>query len=95
MEHFRNSSIKSHDTFHSKIYIFSDSALVTSANLTKTAFESNVEAGVLLDGLQVSEVKSFFEKSLWDKAKTQNVLKTLRITRGFGTKGERANPTVI
>lgn len=69
MEHFKSSSVKSNDNFHSKIYIFDKTALVTSANLTKTAFESNIEAGVLLDGPEVDEVKSFFERSLWENAK--------------------------
>jgi hypothetical protein len=69
MEHFKGSSIRSHDTFHSKIYIFDDSALITSANLTKAAFESNIEAGVLLDASQVDEVKSFFSTRLWENAK--------------------------
>jgi hypothetical protein len=68
MEHFKN-SVKSNDNFHSKIYIFDKCALVTSANLTKTAFENNVESGVLLEGPEVDEVKSFFEKSLWQNAK--------------------------
>jgi hypothetical protein len=69
MEHFKGSSVKSHDNFHSKIYIFDNSALITSANLTKTAFESNIEVGVLLDGPQVDEVKRFFDQSLWQTAK--------------------------
>ena len=69
MEHFKGSSIRSHDTFHSKIYIFDDSALITSANLTKAAFESNIEVGVLLDASQVDEVKTFFSTRLWENAK--------------------------
>ena len=69
MEHFKGSSIKSHDNFHSKIYIFDNSALITSANLTKTAFESNIEVGVMLDDPQVDEVKRFFDLSLWQTAK--------------------------
>jgi hypothetical protein len=69
MEHFKGSSVKSHENFDSKIYIFDDSALITSANLTKTAFESNIEVGVILDGPQVDEVKRFFDQSLWQTAK--------------------------
>jgi hypothetical protein len=69
MEQFQGASIRSHDTIHSKIYIFDDSALVTSANLTKSAFESNIEVGVLLDDSQVDEVKSFFNTNLWENAK--------------------------
>jgi hypothetical protein len=44
--------------------------------LTKTAFESNIEAGVLLEDSQVDEVKSFFNTSLWKNAKhVENVRK--------------------
>ena len=69
MEHFKDSGVKSLDNFNSKIYIFDKSALISSANLTKAAFESNIEAGVLLDGEQVDEVKGFFNTSIWKNAK--------------------------
>ena len=69
MEHFNGSCFRSYDAFNSQIYIFDDSALVTSANLAKSSFECNMEAGVLLDGAQVDEVKSFFSSSLWENAK--------------------------
>jgi hypothetical protein len=68
LEHFGNSNVKSNDTFHSTIFVFDNSALITSANLTKAAFESDIEAGVLLDNSEAVEVKSFFEKSLWENA---------------------------
>ena len=70
MEHFKGSNIKSQDNFHSNIYIFDNSALIASAKLTKPDFENNIETGVLLDGLQVDEVKNFFDKGLWENAKT-------------------------
>ena len=69
MEHFKNSIVKSQESFQSRIYIFDKLALLTSANLTKTDFESNVESGVLLEGAEVDEVKSFFATVLWEKAK--------------------------
>jgi hypothetical protein len=69
MEHFKNGSIRTHDAFHSAIYVFDNSALIASADLTKTAFQSNIEAGVLLDEeAQVNEAKNFFNK-LWETAK--------------------------
>lgn len=68
MEHFRRSSIRTNDAFHSKIYIFDDAALITSANLSKSAFQTNIEVGVLLQQEQVKKVKSFFE-SLWKISK--------------------------
>ena len=69
MEHFGNSNVRCLDAFRPNIYIFDDSALVTSADLTKAAFESNVEAGVLLDGSEAEAVKNFFCVSLWENAK--------------------------
>lgn len=69
MEHFKGNDVRSHDNFNSNIYIFDNSALVTSANLTKTAFEKDVEAGVLLDGSEINEVKSFFNQSLWQTSR--------------------------
>ncbi len=80
IEHFRDGSIKSHDTFHSIIYIFDNSALITSASLTVTAFEHNTEAGVLLDGSEVEEIKRYFEERLWANAKTIGDLKKLKKT---------------
>jgi len=68
MEHFRRSSIKTNDLFHSKVYIFDDVALVTSANLSKSAFQTNIEVGVLLQQEQVKKAKIFFE-SLWKISK--------------------------
>jgi hypothetical protein len=69
MEHFKGSCIRSQDNFQTAIYVFDDSVILTSANLTKAAFESNIEAGVLLDTSQVDEVKSFFSTRLWENAK--------------------------
>ncbi|HUK85962.1 MAG TPA: hypothetical protein VLU95_08870 [Candidatus Acidoferrum sp.] len=69
IEHFKNSIVKSHESFQSRIYIFDKSALLTSANLIKTEFESNTETGVLLDGPEVDEIKSFFLSILWEKGK--------------------------
>ena len=60
------------------IYIFDNSALITSANLTVTAFEHNTEAGVLLDGSEVEEIKRYFEESLWANAKSIGDLKKLK-----------------
>lgn len=96
MEHFKNSSIRSHENFHSKIYIFDNSALITSANLTKTAFESNIEAGVLLDVTQVDEVKNFFVTRLWENAKPIKDVKKYKKIWNIGKKREingRSNKT--
>jgi hypothetical protein len=78
IEHFNE--IRINDGFHCKIYIFDDSAIITSANLTKTAFENNIEAGVLLEKQEIEEVKDFFARTLWDNATAiKNVEKYKRI----------------
>ena len=78
MEHFGNQSIKSMDGFNSNIYIFDDSAIITSANLEKAAFESGTEVGVTLDGSQFGESKAFFDQNLWQRAKPVGDLKKLK-----------------
>lgn len=48
---------------HGKLYILGDErALVTSANLTKSAFDSNIEIGVLVDDGKVRELTRWFDK---------------------------------
>ena len=79
MENFRGSIVKSHDNFNCNIYIFDNSALITSANLTKPAFESSVETGLLLEGSEVDEVKGFFT-NLWENAKVVRELQKLKKT---------------
>ena len=75
LEHFKGIGIKSHENFNSNIYIFDDSALITSATFTEEAFETNIEAGVLLEGADAEQVKSFFTESLWDTSKAMGELK--------------------
>jgi hypothetical protein len=53
---------------HAKVYIFGDSkAVITSANLTRSAMGSNIEAGVEIDGDDVKEISQWFER-LWNHA---------------------------
>ncbi|MGD0655124.1 MAG: phospholipase D family protein [Thermoguttaceae bacterium] len=54
--------------FHAKVYIFGDEfVVVTSANLTRNALDSNIEVGVELSGNAVQEVIAWFDVH-WDKA---------------------------
>ncbi len=64
-----NCTIKLLDVFHTNIFIFDDSALLTSAGLTETAFENDMEAGVMLEGSEADEVRNFFSQNLWKYAK--------------------------
>jgi hypothetical protein len=54
--------------------------LVTSATLTKTSFEKDVEAGVLLEGAEVDQVKNHFSENLWENAKPIKDYKKLKKT---------------
>jgi phosphatidylserine/phosphatidylglycerophosphate/cardiolipin synthase-like enzyme len=54
--------------FHAKVYIFGDdSAIVTSANFTTRALDSNIEAGALLAGGDVEDLIGWFD-GLWGSA---------------------------
>jgi hypothetical protein len=75
MEHFKGAKIKSNENFNSNIYIFDNSALLTSATLTEEAFENNSEVGVLIEGSDVEELRSFFNESLWNTSKPMGDLK--------------------
>ena len=52
---------------HAKVFIIDDRALVTSANLTGTAFERRHEVGVFLGDAESAPVIRIFEQ-WWDKA---------------------------
>jgi hypothetical protein len=53
---------------HAKVYIFGDeSAVVTSANLTTNAFESNIEVGVEVTGSVLQGLITWFD-TFWKKA---------------------------
>jgi phosphatidylserine/phosphatidylglycerophosphate/cardiolipin synthase-like enzyme len=53
---------------HAKVYIFGSAyAVVTSANLTGSAFDSNIEAGVEIPAEHVAPLLAWFDK-LWEIA---------------------------
>jgi hypothetical protein len=53
---------------HGKVYMFGDDyAVVSSANLTKSALNSNIEVGVQLRGTDVGELTNWFD-TLWKAA---------------------------
>jgi hypothetical protein len=91
MEHFNSDNVKSQDNFNSNIYIFDTSALITSANLIKSAFENALETGVLLDGSQFDEVKNFFNQNLWENAKTIKELQKLKKIWNIAKKSGTTN----
>ena len=90
-EHFKGISIRSSDHSYSNIFIFDNSALITSATLTKEAFETNTEAGVLLEGTEAEEVKGFFNESLWNSAKSTGDLKKYKLMWNLTQKKEKSS----
>lgn len=63
-------SIKSLKSLHAKVYIVDDWCLVSSANLTGTAFSKRYEIGT--DDVDLTEVESFYN-SLWVNRKSKLV----------------------
>jgi hypothetical protein len=86
MEHFKGVSVKSHENFHSNIYIFDNSVVITSATLTEATFESSIEAGVLLEGSDAEAAKSFFIQSLWNASKSMGELKKYKLMWNLAQK---------
>lgn len=58
---------------HAKVYIFGNAtAVVTSANLTANAFDSNIEVGVEVSGRDVEILTNWFDK-FWSEARPLTV----------------------
>jgi hypothetical protein len=61
-------SLSERPRFHAKVYIFGASrAVITSANLTGSAFDSNIEVGVEVNAESASQLALWFD-ALWEKA---------------------------
>lgn len=63
-------SIRSLKSLHAKVYIVDDWGVVSSANLTGTAFSRRYEIGT--DDVNISNMEAFFN-SLWENKKTKLV----------------------
>jgi phosphatidylserine/phosphatidylglycerophosphate/cardiolipin synthase-like enzyme len=63
--------IKSLQGLHAKLYIIDDKCLLTSANLTNTAFTKRHEIGILLDGTKATDAINIF-LNLWKLADNLN-----------------------
>jgi hypothetical protein len=74
-ENFSEASVKANDRIFSNIYIFDNIAFLTSASLTKAAFESNLEAAIMINDTEVDKLKAFFDQNLWQPAKPIGDLK--------------------
>lgn len=69
-EFFRSGQIRSLRGLHAKIYILDNDVIVTSANLTATAFTKRYEMGVLLSASVSADAIAVFESWWHDKAIT-------------------------
>jgi len=61
---FGRDRVRANESFHAKVYIFDEASLVSSANFSRTAFERNIEVGVLLGNKEADKVREFYER-LW------------------------------
>ncbi len=62
-----------HSRLHAKIYLFGEQdAVVTSANLTRSAMESNLEVGVRITGDHVHRLNTWYEER-WSESEEVNM----------------------
>ncbi len=66
---FRRGTVRTLLGLHAKLYVMDDFVLLTSANLTGTAFSRRYEAGVVLTGQQAKNAVRLFQ-SWWKKAES-------------------------
>ncbi len=83
-EHAR---VKTLPALHAKIYICDDVALVTSANLTKTAFSKRHELGVFSGGRNAQEVAAVFDQ-WWSVSSEPTDQQIRRLERGAVNRQE-------
>ena len=57
--------------------------------MTEAAFETNIESGVLLEGSEAEQVKSFFTESLWNTSKSIGELKKYKLMRNLAHKATK------
>jgi hypothetical protein len=100
-EHFKGANIKGCDDFNANIYIFDNTALVTSAQLTEAAFERDTEVGTLIEGPEAEEIKNIFTQNLWNPAKSIGELKKYKLMwnltqkPAYKSKPKKTKPKVI
>jgi len=82
--------VRNKEDLHAKVYIFDNTALVCSANLSKNA-TSNIEAGILVEEREkVREILGFF-KELWSKSDSIDSNTFSRRLRGWAeSRSKRA-----
>jgi hypothetical protein len=88
---YERGNVKTLTGLHAKIYIIDDTALITSANLTGTAFSKRHEIGVFTE--EVTEIIRVFEE-WWNKAEIINLddLQRIKQTKNKGDGDEPKLP---
>jgi len=62
-----------HPRLHAKVYLFGEhDAVVTSANMTRNALESNLEVGVRISGVEVNTLNSWYEH-VWSESERVDI----------------------
>jgi len=64
---FGSESVRINNSFHAKVYIFDNKAMVTSANLSRNAFARGIEIAALFSGKEVDPIRRFYER-LWKRS---------------------------
>ena len=86
---YKAGKVKSLRGLHAKIYIFDEKVVVTSANLTKTAFTKRYEMGVLIEGDEAKDAINKYE-DWWEKSESITLDKLLELKNnnaGLATDG--------
>ena len=90
-EHLDGSAVKTQSSLNANLYIFDDSAFVTSVGLTEASFDSETAAGVMLtEPEEIDQIKAFFNQIIWQNAKSTGDLKKFKKTYNTAQKN---NPT--
>jgi len=74
---YKSGAVHSLFGLHAKIYIIDNNVIITSANLTETAFRKRYEMGVLLSGADAKEAISQYEQ-WWEKTSIPISLKKIK-----------------
>ena len=90
-EHIEGSAVKTQSSLNANLYIFDDSAFMTSAGLTEATLDSDTATGVMLtEPEEINQIREFFNLVIWQNAKSIGDLKKFKKTYNTAQKN---NPT--
>ena len=91
---FQNGTIKHLAGLHAKIYIIDNLCLLTSANLTNTAFTKRHEVGIFLDEENSMNAISLFT-TWWDKAEDVSLISVKKIEKRYSESSEDVSGSTL